>query len=353
MEEDFNNENTLLSNTPLKPLRRSTKIIDNNSYIEEAKNDMQIEKIETLSFEKELENNKKHCSNEECVEIMKEVTKKKKFANVPLINCMISTIGMIGKKLNLDKLKENNYQYWDCVTKKDNWLINEFSNFESREKLVKYCKSSFLKAYPTSFNSDNYDCLKTWLLGSQISAINIQKLNDDNTLLNCIFFMQNKKSGYILKPNKLRNRKLEYSEKYKEPVKKISINLISGYLLNLMGIDKKSGKFKINLDKLKIIIKIKGTNNEDSQKHLEINLEDNLINPHFYDKKIEFDIYEPDLSCIFIYISDQNVIGRSILPLCMILEGIRSVPLFDENCEEFKDSKLILQIEMTDLIKKE
>ena len=61
MEEDFNNENNLLSNNPLKPIRRSTKIIDNNSYIEEAKNDMQIEKIETLSFEKELENNKKHC----------------------------------------------------------------------------------------------------------------------------------------------------------------------------------------------------------------------------------------------------------------------------------------------------
>ena len=72
-------------------------------------------------------------------------------------------------------------------------------------------------------------------LGSQISAINIQMLKDDNTLLNTIFFMQNKGSGYVLKPKTLRCRKTIYNELYELPKKRLSITLISGYLLNLMG----------------------------------------------------------------------------------------------------------------------
>jgi hypothetical protein len=280
---------------------------------------------------------------------MKKMKKDIKKSNIPLINALTGTIGMIGKKLDLEGYEEKNYQYWDCVTKKDNWLISKFSSNETRKKLVEYCKRSFLKAYPSSFSSDNYDCLKTWLIGSQISAINIQKLDDDNTLLNFILFKHNKKSGYKLKPHKLRCRETKYSEKYLQPVKKLTVTLISGYLLNLMGIDNETGNFKKNFEELKIIIRVKGTPLEDCQRPLEANLKENLINPHFDEKKIEFEIYEPELSCIFIHLSRKNVIGRSIIPLSMMCNGIRSVPLYDEKCQEFNDSILILKIELNDV----
>jgi hypothetical protein len=308
-----------------------------------------IIKIINIDKDKEINSfNSPNTNNEDC-ELMKKMKKDKKKSKIPLINYLTSTIGMIGKKLDLEGYEEKKYQFWDCVTKKDHWLINKFNNFETREKLVEFCKRSFLKAYPSSFNSDNYDCLKTWLVGSQISAINIQKLDDDDTLLNFILFKKNRKSGYILKPKKFRCRKTKYLEKYLHPVKKLSLTLISGYLLNLMGFDNQTGKFKIKFNELKIIIKIKGTHHEDSQKQFELDLGENLINPHFYEKKIEFDIYEPELSCIFIYLSDhKHIIGRTILPLSMISEGIRSVSLYDEKSQEFNESRLILKIELFD-----
>lgn len=286
-------------------------------------------------------------NNDEAEKIGKEALKQKK-QNAPMISKLSETIGMIGRKLHLDKVIEMNYQYWDCVTKKDKFLITKSVDFNSRKNLVEYSKRSFLKAYPTNFSSENYDCIKTWMLGCQISAVNIQKLDCDNFLLNLVFFRQNDKCGLVLKPKHLRDRTIEYSERYLSPKKKLITTLISGYMLNLLGYDDDTNKFNINLKNLRMEIKLVGSVLDDLQKNnsFEILIEQNLLNPHFNNVSHVLDIYETDLSAVFIYIySNKEVIGRSIIPLCMLAEGLRCVPIYDIKADEFNESRLVFMFE--------
>jgi hypothetical protein len=189
------------------------------------------------------------------------------------------------------------------------------------------------------------------MTGCQISAMNIQKIDCDNFLLNVVFFRQNDKYGLVLKPKHLRDKTAEYSEKYLIPKKKLIIKLISGYLLNLLGFDDDTNKFKINLKNLRIEIKLIGSVQDDLQKNnkFEIFIEQNLLNPHFNNITHSLDIYETDLSAVFIYIySDMEIIGRSIIPLCMLAEGLRCVPIYDIKADEFNDSRLVFRFEYID-----
>lgn len=277
----------------------------------------------------------------------KEVFNNKK-NNEPISFTLTQTIGMIGRKLIFDKIPEQSYQFWDCVTKKDNWVISKSLEYNSRKKLVDFCKGSFLKAYPTNFDSLNYDCIKAWSVGAQIAAVNIQRLDDANMLLNMIFFKQNLQSGLVLKPRKLRDRLSEYLEEYTAPVRRLKITLISGYMLNMLGLNNLTNKFTINLNNLRLEIKLVGSKEDDNQKNnrFDLYLETNLLNPHFNNIVHTIDIYEADLAAIFINIcSDKEIIGRSVIPICMLQEGIRSIQIYDNIGEEFKETRLIFMFE--------
>ena len=59
--------------------------------------------------------------------------------------------------------------------------------------IIKLSQYYILKAYPDSFNSDNYDIIKCQRCGCHAIALNIHALEDDFT----------RKYGYILKPKSL------------------------------------------------------------------------------------------------------------------------------------------------------
>ena len=69
--------------------------------------------------------------------------------------------------------------------------------------IIKLSQHCILKVYPDSFNSDNYDIIKCWRCACHAAALNIQALEDDFALSDIIFFYQNRKCGYILKPKKI------------------------------------------------------------------------------------------------------------------------------------------------------
>jgi len=333
-----------LNNSNINHLNNSNINHLNNSNILHIDNDKLID----FKFPEESKLNNNHDSSNlfEAEKIGKELLKQKK-KNVPFISKLSQTIGMIGRKLNLEKIKQMNYQLWDCVTKKDKYLIGKSVDFNSRKQIVNFCKGSFLKAYPTNFSSENYDCVKTWILGCQISAVNIQKLDCENMLLNVVFFRQNQKCGLVLKPKKLRDRNADYTEQYLKPKKRLNITLISGYMLNLLGFDDETNKFKINLQNLRLEIKYVGSIQDDqNNSKFEILIEQNLLNPHFNNIMHSLDIYETDIASIFIYIyTDKEIIGRSVIPLCMLAEGLRSIPIYDIKADEFNDSRLIFKFE--------
>jgi len=108
---------------------------------------------------------------------------------------MAVSCGMLGTKLQLKNLIENNYQPWDCITITEDKTNKFGKNIETRKNLINYTSKSFGKSYPLKMDSSNLDPTKCWLHGMQIAAINAQSLNDDNLLINYIFFKQNKGFG--------------------------------------------------------------------------------------------------------------------------------------------------------------
>ncbi len=95
-----------------------------------------------------------------------------------------------------------------------------------------------MKAYPQSFASDNYNLSKIWISGTQVAALNIQSNEDNYTLLNKIFFMNNRNSGYVLKSKKLLPESL-IIEKYENAKMYIVFRLLS--MVNIQKLVKEEG----------------------------------------------------------------------------------------------------------------
>jgi phosphatidylinositol phospholipase C, delta len=263
--------------------------------------------------------------------------KKAKKNSEDTVGLLANTCGMLGTKLILDKLKENNYQPWDSVTVTEKKF---FSYFKDKEKLVTfmgYTRNSFSKIYPLRMDSSNFDATKAWLAGSQIAAINAQTTLDDFTLLNIIFFQRNNNAGYILRPEKLNDPDFMYN--FEKPVGNITLKLISGINLNLIFPTEETCE-------LSMTASIIGSYADDeSNKIFTTKINNNLLNPLFKNEIYSFNVYEPDLSFILIKISNKNtVLARSVLHIPVMARGIRTVPLYDNLCREFRDSILVFHI---------
>ena len=81
-----------------------------------------------------------------------------------------------------------------------------------------------MKIYPQSFDSSNYNIIECWSLGIQVSALNIQAIEDDFTLFDIVFFKQNKNLGYVRKSKKLLFDNL-IIEKYEKPYFTLQVDI--------------------------------------------------------------------------------------------------------------------------------
>jgi hypothetical protein len=203
-----------------------------------------------------------------------------------------------------------------------------------------------MKAYPQSFASDNYNLSKIWISGAQVAALNIQSNEDNYTLLNKIFFMNNRNSGYVLKPKKLLPESL-IIEKYDKPKLYIVLRLIS--MVCIQKLVKKEG---IQFGKKQLNLKgfVIGSKN-DIERNNKFNLyfSGNLLRQSVQvNQNMVFDIYESDLSFIYLKLYYDNIlIGRSVIPVSLMKVGYRKIPLYDKNCIECYESYLMTHIKKT------
>ena len=253
--------------------------------------------------------------------------------------------GLIKKKFYISKVDDElYYNPWDCPTIKESELFEFFKNYHLRSKVVKFCKSSFLKVHPSATNkisANNFDPVKAWICGVQMAAINIQTLEDDHVLINKMFFRFNRNTGYVLKPEFLRNTTNIYDRFYLNPLMKLKIDVIS--CLMLQTSIRNFNKFENIFFESYLV----GSWEDDkiNPKYKSKTYEKNLINLIFDNESIKFEVYEPDLCfwMIKIYLSN-TVIARSCIPLKIMNEGIRTVPLFDMNCNEFDDCVILVRV---------
>ena len=239
--------------------------------------------------------------------------------------------GLPSAKFKYEEIEENKYKPWECLTLKCKKFIKYESEPEKQKEIIKLSQHCILKAYPDSFRSNNYDIIKCWRCGCQIAALNIQALEDDFTLFNNIFFYQNKKCGYVLKPQRLLDKDIIINNK--TPNGKIEFKIISCYnLLKLM-----ESKEDIIYEKGKLTMEIYslGSEQDDLNPHRIYKLKGGLLFPIIKDNDniIKYHIYENDLGGIMIkFIYEGNMIGRGCIPYCLMKNGYRRIPIFDNDC---------------------
>ena len=239
--------------------------------------------------------------------------------------------GLPGTKFDYNQIAKNNYKPWECLTLKCKKFIKFHSNPFQQSEILKLSQHCILKAYPNSFNSDNYDIIKCWRCGCQAAALNIQALEDDFTLFNIVFFYQNRKCGYVLKPNKLL-----------DPVTKVDINK-SNYTLkmkiisvvNLLKLIESSEDALYEKGKMYMEIYSLGSEGDDSNPHHRYELSCGLVFPVIMNNRFAFEIpiYEDELGGIMIkFIYEGKLIGRGCIPYCLMKNGYRKIPIFDNDC---------------------
>jgi len=283
---------------------------------------------ELIPEEKEIERKEtKEKSKEEEKEIDEEDEKEDK-----IIQSLEKIRGLPGTSFKSKEIEKKHYQPWECLTIKDKKFMKYYSDKKKYKNILKLSQHCVLKAYPTSFSSRNYDIIKCWLCGCQIAALNIQALEDDYTLFNTVFFWQNKRCGFVLKPDKLLNPNFELNKDEDNYVLKLKI--ISCY--NLVNLLEKGEDAIIEKANLQIEIYSLGSDNDDKNPHKKFDIKGGLMFPEINDKhKIEYEIpiYEKDLGGIMIKFNyGGKMFGRGCIPYCLMKNGYRRIPIFDNEC---------------------
>ena len=252
--------------------------------------------------------------------------------------------GFLGTKFNLEKIKESNYQPWEFVTIKSTHFESYCKLYETRRSIIYFNQNSLMKAYPQSFNSENYDPIKCWMIGCHVASMNIQATEDDWTLLNMIFFQQNQKCGYVLKPKKLLPEST-HIEIYDKPIGTLLVTIQS--IVNVVRVLEKAKKPLQKKFKMELSCWVVGALEDDkNNKKYTFKVSENYLFPELLNnEEMKFNIYEKDLGAIFFKLTyDDDLIGRAVIPFCMMKNGVRRVKFYTNLCEELSFSFLIAEI---------
>ena len=237
---------------------------------------------------------------------------------------------MPSAKFNYEEIEANKYKPWECLTLKCKKFIKYESEPEKQKEIIKLSQHCILKAYPDSFSSENYDIIKCWRCGCQIAAINIQALENDFTLFNKVFFYQNKKCGYVLKPNRLLDKNIIID---KTPNSKIEFKILSCY--NLLKLLETNEEILYERGKIKMEIYPLGSEKDDLNPHKIYKLKGGLMFPVIIENNedIKYQIYEDELGGIMIkFTYEGKMVGRGCIPYCLMKNGYRRIPIFDNEC---------------------
>lgn len=280
---------------------------------------------------------------------------------IKTIEKLAKIAGMIGVKYKREHFETSRYLPWECISISEADFTKYSTNADSRVNIIKLCQKGFLKIYPDIFRTDssNHDPLICWALGVQISALNLQRTDDDWILLNKIFFKINggKNCGYILKPETIRIctndeilRKL-----YLKPLFKIKFKILSGFHLHHCF----PPKTKINGIYIEATIRspynsfMNGSNYKpensfhiNETKLVTETINNNFLHPIWDCRSVQFEVYDLDLTFIILKVyskKGKHLLARSIIPVSTMLLGFRVVDLYDSSCSKFDEAFLIVK----------
>ncbi|XP_062051497.1 1-phosphatidylinositol 4,5-bisphosphate phosphodiesterase zeta-1 isoform X1 [Lepus europaeus] len=225
---------------------------------------------------------------------------------------------------------------------------------ESRaRKLSKLKVSEFIfhtrkfitRIYPKAMRTDssNFNPQEFWNIGCQMVALNFQTPGLPMDLHNGKF-LDNGGSGYILKPQFLRDIKSQFNPHIasdSDPTT-LTIRIISGIQLPL------SNSSTNQADTL-VIIEVFGVPNDQMKQQTRV-IKKNAFSPR-WNETFTFIIQVPELALIrFVVVGNQGLIagneflGQYTIPLLCMNKGYRRVPLFSRMGENLEPASLFVYV---------
>ncbi|XP_007942631.1 1-phosphatidylinositol 4,5-bisphosphate phosphodiesterase zeta-1 [Orycteropus afer afer] len=209
------------------------------------------------------------------------------------------------------------------------------------QEFIFHTRKFITRIYPkaTRTDSSNYNPQEFWNIGCQMVALNFQTPGLPMDLQNGKF-LDNGGSGYILKPQFLRDNKSNFNPheaiKDSKPVT-LTIRLISGIQLPLSN----------KTDTL-VIIEIFGVPDDQIKQQTRV-IKKNAFSPR-WNETFTFIIHVPELALIRFVVESQSLIagneflGQYTLPILCLNKGYRRVPLFSKAGESLEPASLFIYV---------
>ncbi|XP_074013030.1 1-phosphatidylinositol 4,5-bisphosphate phosphodiesterase delta-1 isoform X1 [Numenius arquata] len=238
----------------------------------------------------------------------------------------------------------------------------EMSSFtESKAlKLAQESGTSFIhhnirhlsRIYPAGWRTDssNYNPVDLWNVGCQIVALNFQTAGTEMDVYQGRF-QDNGFSGYVLKPEFLRDEQTKFNPKSIAEgtwgtKKQLLLKIISGQQLP------KVNKSKNSIVDPRVTIEIHGVQQDNNKKQTKV-IENNGFNPK-WDEEFTFDIEIPALALVRFVVEDfdmstkNDFIGQYTLPFTSLKQGYRHIHLLTKNGDPYSSSTLFVYIDIQD-----
>jgi len=243
--------------------------------------------------------------------------------------------------------------FTDYRTKNKPWEMSSFSEgkiakflSKSPTEYVEYNTKQISRIYPkgSRVNSSNYDPVPSWNCGAQIVALNYQT-GSEPTWMNDGKFLENGRSGYILKPQYMREEKITFNPELRIKANKhLEITILSASQLPKVTGKEESSKGNVIDPYVKIIVNGLPV---DKQLFKTKVIKNNGFNP-VWKADFKIAIANPDLAMITFIVSDSDVIssddliGYYSLSVSCIRDGYRHIPLRDTHGKEYEHASLLI-----------
>ncbi|KAM5255048.1 1-phosphatidylinositol 4,5-bisphosphate phosphodiesterase zeta-1 isoform 2-T2 [Hipposideros larvatus] len=237
------------------------------------------------------------------------------------------------------------YQQFNETNSIEESKARKLSKLKAHEFILHTTKF-ITRIYPRAIraNSSNFNPQEFWNVGCQMVALNFQTPGLPMDLQNGKF-LDNGSSGYILKPQFLRDIETKFNPngvlENNNPVT-LTIRLISGIQLppsNLSSSNKADTSVSIG---------IFGVANDEVKQQTRV-IKRNAFSPR-WDETFTFIIQVPELALIRFVVENQSMItgneflGQYTLPVLCMSKGYRHVPLFSKAGQSLEPASLFIYV---------
>ncbi|KAL4657148.1 1-phosphatidylinositol 4,5-bisphosphate phosphodiesterase delta-1 isoform X1 [Arapaima gigas] len=246
---------------------------------------------------------------------------------------------------------------------RDKQAFYEMSSFKESKalNLAKTSANAFIhhntdrlsRIYPAGSRTDssNYSPVPLWNAGCQIVALNFQTPSKEMDL-NQGRFLPNGFSGYVLKPEFLRNPKTQFDPNNLTQGpwiqrKKFHVMIISAQQLPKVNQEKQNSI----VDPL-VRVEIYGVPEDNAEKHTH-HINNNGFNP-MWNENFEFNIFVPELALVRFMVEDYDTasqndfVGQYTLPFTSIQNGYRHIPLCNKRGHIIPSASLFVHVMILD-----